>query len=107
MESQGRREYWVRLTVNGQKYRRVIIDPHFEKKHGESMNDTLILELMKRLDGKHFPAETVLDSGYKVFVNDPWLLNKTAYRLIWTTHPDKNYIGVINAFRRKYGKKKQ
>jgi len=46
-----------------------------------------------------------LASGYRIYVNDPWILNEKVYRLIWTTHPDKDYVGVINAFRRKHGKK--
>jgi len=101
-----KREYALRITVNGTRYRRVIVDSHFERRHRESMNDSLILKLVRKLDGGAFLPEAKLANGYEIFVNDPWNLDGLAYRLIWTTHRSKDYIGVINAFRRRNGKEK-
>jgi len=30
----------------------VVIDPHYEQRHGKSMDDTLILALVAKLDGR-------------------------------------------------------
>ncbi len=100
-----RREYWMRLKINGRTMNRVIIDSHYEQRHLDSMNDTLILALVRKLDGNHYKATSHLKSGYEIFVNDPWYFNNKPYRLIWTLHPTKDYVGVINAFRRKHEKK--
>ena len=49
-----RRSYNMTLTVNGRLITEVIIDPHYEEKHPD-INDELILDLVKHLDGKTFP----------------------------------------------------
>jgi len=38
----GRRVYPCDLVINKQRLLRLIIDPHFEKKHGSYVNDKLI-----------------------------------------------------------------
>jgi hypothetical protein len=42
-----RREYNISITVNEVLISKVIIDPHYEEKHAESINDEIILELVK------------------------------------------------------------
>ncbi len=51
-----RRSYAVSLVVNGRPINEVIIDPHYEVKHPD-INDTLILELVRGLEGKEFQPE--------------------------------------------------
>jgi len=45
-----RREYLAKITVNGRKINKVIIDPHYQLKHSGVITDKLILELVKLLD---------------------------------------------------------
>ena len=47
------REYLLRIEINGRKLNKVIIDSHYEQKHADSMNDVLILELVKTLNGRN------------------------------------------------------
>ncbi len=50
----------------------------------------------------------VIDSHYEIrhsdTMNDPWYLDRKPYRIVWCLHPDENYLGVINVFRRPDGK---
>ncbi len=52
-----RREYKIHIAVNTILVNRVVIDPHYEQKHSESINDKLILNLIKVLDGRIFEAD--------------------------------------------------
>ncbi len=71
------------------------------------MTDALVIDLIKSLSGRDFQSELVRPSGFSIFVTEPLWFKGKPYRLVWTTHPDKDYIGVINAFRRRYGKKEE
>jgi len=51
-----RRRYQMHLVVNGRLIEEVVIDPHYEVKHPD-IDDGLILELVRRLDGKEFQSE--------------------------------------------------
>ena len=95
-----RREYRLRLIVNGQQINRVMIDGHYEVKHSKVMNDPLILELIRTLNGRTFAVEAITAEGWLIHVNDPLYYGSRPYRLIWCSHPDEDYIGAINAFRR-------
>jgi hypothetical protein len=46
----GRRSYAVDIIFNNIAIKRVIIDSHFEKKHADSINDQIILQLVALLD---------------------------------------------------------
>jgi hypothetical protein len=94
-----RRDYKIFITVNSKTINRVIIDPHFEIKHGESVDDEIILSLVLMLDGKSFEPEAEKD-GFQYFKTDPLDLNGVNYRLIWLLEENEIYIGVVNAFRR-------
>ena len=94
-----RRDYKISITVNSRAVNRVIIDPHYELKHGDSVNDEIILSLIQMLDGKTFTPE-VENDGFQYFKTDPLELNGVRYRLIWLLEKNEIYIGVINAFRR-------
>lgn len=95
-----RREYVVKLEVNGRKITKVIIDPHYEEKHTKSINDELILELVKLLHKGAFPVQEQ-DEGFEYFVNDNLKLGGKTYKLIWLLEDNKLYIGVVNAHRRR------
>ena len=87
--------------VNGRQFHRVIIDTHYEKKHADAINDKLILELLELLDHQEFRPQDIDEEGFEYYVIDHMYHKGKPYRLIWLLHPEENYIGVINAFRRK------
>lgn len=97
-----RRDYKISITVNSRAVTRVVIDPHYELKHGDSVDDEVILNLVQMLDGKTFAPEAESD-GFQYFKTDPLTLNEVNYRLIWLLEENEIYIGVVNAFRRNYG----
>ncbi len=102
-----RRIYLAQIVVNDRLFRRVIIDTHYEKNHLESIDDSIILGLVQALDGKDFEPEEVGPTGFRYFALDPWYFAGKPYRLIWLIPPgDEDYIGVVNVFRRRYGKSK-
>ncbi len=99
-----RQEYPLRLTINGRSIDSVIIDDHYELKHAKSINDTLILELVKGLNGRTYEAESLSNEGWEIYVSDPLYFGVKPFRLVWCLHPDEDYIGIINAFRRSNAK---
>ena len=94
-----RRVYPILIHVNGRLVNKVIIDSHYKQKHSESIDDKIILELVRQLDDGTFTPEVERD-GFQYFKTDPILLNDVNYRLIWLMENTEIYIGVINAFRR-------
>lgn len=70
------RIYEGQVIFNEKHFDEVWIDPHYEEKHGDSVNDELILRLLGRLGGKF-------------------------YRLILVVPPDASYLGVRNVYRRR------
>ena len=99
-----RREHTLKVNVNGRTFNAVIIDSHYEIKHSKSINDAIILDLVKSLEGTEHRSETKLPSGYEIYVTEPVFLEGKAFRLVWTLHPDEDSIGIVNAFRRSYAK---
>ncbi len=61
----------LRISVNGISFEEVWIDVHYEEKHKSSMNDEIILELIKALNLRTFLPTAVSESGKKFFVNEP------------------------------------
>ena len=94
-----RREHRIKVTINDRKIVKVIIDPHFELKHAESIDDQIILSLIGQLDGKRFEPDDQ-DGAYLYFVTDRMVLNGKKYKLIWLLEDNKLYVGVVNAYRR-------
>ena len=76
-----RREYPVRLTINGRNIEKVIIDPHYELKHSDSVSDKVILELVQQLSGSRFDPEAE-DAKFQYFVSDNLVLGQKRFRLI-------------------------
>jgi hypothetical protein len=93
-----RREYSVDLIVNNIRITKVIVDPHYEDKHSKSINDDIILNLVKTLDGKLFEVDAVKEP-YSYFVTDEIVLDGKQYKLIWLLEDHQIYIGVVNAYR--------
>ena len=93
-----RRYFDVELTFNDVRYFEIQIDPHYEEKHSGSINDLLIIDLLKKVDNKTFSVVAERD-GYSYFEIDVELHNKL-YRLILVTPFDNIYLGVRNAYRR-------
>ena len=93
-----RREFEVDIMFNDTRIKKVIIDPHYEKKHASSMNDALILQLVQKIDGLLIYAE-LIKWPYGYF-SEEIRFNGKLYKLIWLLEDQQNYIGVINAYRR-------
>jgi hypothetical protein len=95
------REYALKLVVNGRTLERVAIDDHYKLKHSDSVNDALILELVKTLNRRSYLHENVTRSGWEIYVLDPVHLKGKGYRLVWCLHPEESILGVINTYRRR------
>lgn len=96
--SDQRRTYKIKpIVVNKVKIVQVVIDPHYEKNHGKSMNDSLVLALVNELDGRFEIPETKQGrySYYSTLIG----FDNKQYRLIWLLEDHSIYIGVINAYR--------
>lgn len=88
------------ITVNRVEISVVIIDSHYEEKHGDHIDDELIIELVRLLDGRIELPEAEDENGFSYFVT---LLEfeEKQYRLVWLLEQGEIYIGIINAFRDK------
>ena len=95
-----RREYDLKILVNGRAVIKVVIDPHYEVKHADSVDDSTILALVAQLDGKDFQPDDV-DGQFLYFATDLMELEDKKYKLIWLLENETLYIGVVNAYRRK------
>ncbi len=69
------------------------------------MSDGLILELVMSLDGEFFLPVDRDDNGFEYFVFDGILKGK-GYRLIWCWPASREYLGVINAYRRSHERRR-
>ncbi len=94
-----RKSYLVSLVVNNLHIERVVIDQHYKIKHAASMTDQIILELVCLLNQKRILQESEFNQ-FKYFTSDPLILKNKPYKLVWLLELNKNYIGVINAYRR-------
>lgn len=92
--------YSILLTINGRQISRVAIDPHYEERHRDSINDDLILDLVKTLDGAEQLPTSVDDEGFEYYVTDKILLRGKRYKLVWLLHEKEIYVGIVNAYRR-------
>ncbi len=94
-----RRDYKISITINTKLITRLVIDPHYELKHSDSVDDEIIISLVYLLNEKTF-TPVADNNGFQYFKTEPLTLNGVDYRLIWLLEENEIYIGVINAFRR-------
>ena len=94
-----RREYGIQMIVNSRWISKVIIDPHYEAKHQESITDEIIIQLVKTLNGEAMEPDEQ-SPPFSYFVTDKIELGGKLYKLVWLLEADEIYIGVINAYRR-------
>ena len=93
-----RREYNIDpIIINRLTICKVVIDPHYEEKHADRIDDTLILSLVRKLDGR-FEVPEEIEGEFSYFAT---LLsfNGKRYRLVWLLENESIYIGIINAYR--------
>lgn len=95
-----RRIYPLKLTINSQQLEQVVVDPHYEGKHSDSITDEIILSLVKQLDGKTFVPIDRDEQGFQYFVNDRLELDGKFYKLIWMLHNEELFVGIVNTYRR-------
>ncbi len=93
-----RPEYPLKFTINGRSLNRVVIDQHYRVNHDESMNDQIILDLVKTLDGRKIPPETI-QGEFEYFTVEPVYRLLKPYRVILVLCLSDDYLGVVNAFR--------
>ncbi len=94
-----RTEHLVQLLFNDKSIQRVLIDQHYRENHSESINDELILELVKSLDGGNFPIEDEDELGFQYFRVEPVMYKEKAYRVVLVLYIHDDFLGVVNAFR--------
>jgi len=95
-----RREYAVQLAINGRRISKVVIDSHYELRHRQSINDSVVLELVNLLSGNTFEPEA--ESGtFQYFVSDNLIVGSKRYKLVWLLERNELYVGVVNAHRRR------
>lgn len=97
-----KRVYHLPIVFNGRQFERVVISDHYQQRHQATMNDEIVLELVKRLDGERQPASDVAPDGYRYYSLDNVVYQGKPYRIVVTDHPLENFLGVVNAFRRPY-----
>jgi hypothetical protein len=95
-----RREYLLGIRINAREIRRAVIDSHYEENHQGTISDELIMRLVQLLDGGVYPTQDV-DGVFQYFVTDRMVLDGKFYKMIWLMEADSDYIGVINAYRRR------
>ncbi|GEM_PF-1637497 len=84
------------ILINDRKIIKVIIDPHVDK-HSDHINDELILDLVRLLDGRNYSSVKESDN-FEYFVSQI-IAKSRNYRLIWLLETEEVYIGVITAFK--------
>ena len=93
-----RPEYRLKTTLNGRHLNRVVIDQHYRLKHGDTVNDEIILDLIKTLDGRKLLPEKVQgDNEY--FTIEPVCREEKPYRMVLVLCLADDYLGVVNVFR--------
>ena len=99
------REYKVAFEFNGRQFKSALLDSHYEEKHGENIDDQLIIEILKtQIAGERFNNESSNDEWrYYVFHAVHEAKN---YRLIFCDHVEESIFVIINCFREKWWKRK-
>lgn len=94
-----RRIYTVDITINKRHIDRIVIDPHYEEKHGESISDEIVIELVKMLNWTVQAPDDRDEDGFEYYVTYPIFLRDKPYKLIWLLQENQSFLGIVNAFR--------
>lgn len=94
-----RRIYPLFIAVNGRRITEVVIDPHYQERHPD-IDDGTILALVQSLNGGRFEAKSS-KNGWEYFESDSLRLRGKTYRLVWCLEQERAHLGVINCFRRR------
>jgi len=86
------------VIFDGNYFNEIWIDPHYEIKHGSSINDDLILDLLQDIEKRTY-SEKKRANGYDYYELDVDFHEKL-YRLILVVPLHMNYLGVRNVYRR-------
>lgn len=92
------RRHALTIFFRNHLFSEVWIDPHYEEKHSESINDELILILAQKIHAwsQKLSAES---AGFKFYEADGQYKGRF-YRIVIVEPADKKYLGVRNAYRR-------
>jgi len=88
------------LIINGRTIAFVVVDSHYQKKHAGSVNDEIVLALVRQLNRRTFVPAERSPSGFQFFVNDRMEHEGRLYKLIWLLHSAEEFVGVVNVYRR-------
>ncbi len=92
------RIYKQQVIFNTWVFEEIWIDTHYEVKHSKSINDDLVLSLLKEIS-KILPVKMIEKGTFEYYDLD-MEYNDKIYRLIIVIPEDKLYLGVRNAYRR-------
>ncbi len=90
-------EYVISTILNGRFLKRIIIRQYYKQKHPD-INDILILELIKTLNGQIYAIDKE-NNNFQYIRAEPVFYAGKRYRLILVLDTKEDYLGVINAFR--------
>lgn len=94
-----RHSYTLSFNFDGIEIDELIIDQHYNLKHPE-VDDWIILELVKSIENST-EINKVFSGDFTYYLFQPVFYNDKPYRLILILEKDRNYLGVVNAFRVK------
>ena len=92
-----RKEYDLKVIINGRSLSRVVIDQYYKEKHSE-VTDEIILALVREINGDNFDIESERN-GFQYFTVEPVIYEERPYRLILLLCIHDDFLGVVNAFR--------
>lgn len=93
------RKYDLDLVFNDTSFGEIWIDPHYETKHSGSINDLLILEILRSINDTQIEPNARI-TGFQFYELDA-LFKEKSYRLILVVPISLTYLGVRNAYRRR------
>ena len=97
------------LIVNDCEFKEIIIDPHYEEKHGSYLTDRDILKIVQQLNLKIFPfnyGRVIEETNIKWqnFFYEPFFYKEKPYRLIWYWEIGNPQLLVLNCHRVNFKK---
>ena len=99
------------LVINDREFVEVIISSHYEIDHSVYMSDEKILSIVKQLDKRndftpHHQGKLPNGAEWQSFFCEPIFYENKALCLVWYWQSNKNYLWILNCFRKKKYEKK-